>query len=70
MQDYTPKKIWSLGMFINRGKNVFSQTFPCKKIAVKCVKKNFNKYFFFFFSCDCFFAYVQLSDPGYMKLQH
>ena len=32
IQDYTSKKFWSLGMFINRGKNVFSQPWPCKKI--------------------------------------
>ena len=46
MQDYTPKNIWSLGMFIYWGKNVFSQSLPCKTIAVKFVIFFFNKYFF------------------------
>ena len=31
MQSYTSKKFWSLGMFINWGKNVFSQPLLCKK---------------------------------------
>jgi hypothetical protein len=49
IQDYTPKKNWSLGMFINCGKNVFSQPVPCKNIAVKFVIFFFNKYFLIFF---------------------
>ena len=61
MQYYTPKKFWSLGMFINWGKNVFSQPLPCKKIAMKFVIFFFNKYFLIFlFSCDCFFVYKKL----------
>ena len=49
IQDFKPKKIWSLGMFINWGKNVFSQPLPCKKIAVIFGIIFFNKYFFYFF---------------------
>ena len=49
MQDSTATKIWSLGMFINRGKNVFSQPWPCKKIAVKFVIFFFQQIFILFF---------------------
>ena len=54
-------------MFISRGKNIFSQPLPCKKVAVKLVIFFFNKYFFNFFCyCNCFFVFfIQKSENLY-----
>ena len=53
------KKIWSLGMFKNTGKNVFSQPLPCKKLPLPCKKFviffSTNNFIFILFYCECFF---------------
>ena len=62
IKDYTSKKFWSLGMFINCGKNVFSQPLPCKKNCSEICNIFYQQIFFLFilFYCDWFFLNTKL----------
>ena len=65
MQDYTPKKFWILGIFLNWGKHILSQPLPFKKNSCEICNIFYQQIFFFiyfFFIVIGFFIYTKLKS--------